>query len=266
MICSVFFILTLTLSCGDQQSSTNEDREMEDAAIEELMAGFTDEENQEDEVDLDGENRRSYKRRSRADKKRKSKGHKAASDVDSFASTGPCVKGASDYLDCKYHESRTVTDTAKNTGQSFITTYETYNCLPTEDKKEFLNEKVQILLVEYSYKGVTPKDALLCEVQSMGEVLGYAHHTQGFCRDNQSSRLEPDSLNEALEEYKRLGYQCTKEEDLHLNTTKKDVPGTSATDIPLIAPASRGTPADTNASPRQQQQPAELEKPPWVEE
>ena len=100
----------------------------------------------------------------------------------------------------------------------------------------------------------------------MGDVLGYAHHTQGFCRDNQSSRLEPDSLNEALEEYERLGYQCTKEEDLHLNNTiKKDVlPGISATDIPPKAPASRGrgTPADTNAAPPPIEQ--EIPAPPWV--
>ena len=69
-ICSMFFILTLTLSCGDQQSSTNEDID-ENAVIEELMAGFADDENPEDETDLDGENHRTHKRHSRAGKKKK---------------------------------------------------------------------------------------------------------------------------------------------------------------------------------------------------
>lgn len=266
IICSSFFILTLTLSCGDQQSSTNEDIDyMEEEAFNKLMEEeVTEERDTRDGISRDNSRRKRNRRRHRNQLN-------IASDDPMAVNPADCAKEDSDYFACKYHASRQITDMARDKEKGNVSTHEVYNCLPLEDKKEFLKEKIQVILVEYSYVGATPKYALLCEVQSKegqsrGRILGYAHHEQGFCRSNNRSSMEPDSLNEALEEYQNLGYQCTKEEENPKATKEEHLSADiSTTDKnPPVAPV-----ADNSATEdMQDSQPKNLEipKPPWVEE
>lgn len=224
ILCFIFLIFSLAPSCSDEQPSTDMD------GIDHLNEAFENVEVDEEQIEIaDDEDRK--RRRNRRKNRRREKNMQAKVTPDAMlnkedpttttntvtgqsthtaSSGGACMRTSSDYLACRYEESRQVVDATLQSKQAHVV-IEKYNCSPAAINKEdiLLKTNIQVILIEYKYAGLTPKNALICEIQAEEQVLGYAHHTQGFCRNNLTARI--DSLNEALAEYTRLGYKCHKE-------------------------------------------------------
>ena len=195
------FVVLFSISCSSKQASSSEEDEFEQEEMENIDGEEENEEeneNEEDNFDRDPD-KEDPEPSGRAGLNDPSAGppaggHGPGPAVGNLNPSG-CVKSSPNYYACRYQES-----VAASVGAAAERTV--YVC-----EKGPISTK--LTLVEYSYNsGAKPPNALVCEIQIDFFVMGFAHHTQSFCRNN-TSPLNNDSLEENLAYFRGQGYTCT---------------------------------------------------------
>ncbi len=209
-------LVVLTSSCGSQNESSvvgkggNSNLDEEDfAGLEEDGSSREESESLDEDPRLEKSSTRKRHRRrhSLASQHGRKKTHLASRTSNTPTrggiSTSCDPSDLATYYQCRYQESRPVTNSAPN--RQTVTVQHTCT-------KEG-SPPVQLALYEYNYGGPKPSpNALVCEIRQITRneevVIGFAHWTANYCRENNDEKYV-DSLKEAIREHSKAGYQCS---------------------------------------------------------